>query len=104
MDIRGAAADDDAQQFAYLDWGNAGLGVCKDLNNNNNADKTRPGNGGNLCNPSSDDNTTVTEYLSFTFDKDVIIQNLWFNNNHDGGFGAGDQVSIDGGLFNVATG
>jgi hypothetical protein len=105
--ITGKAADDDAQQFAYLDWGNAGLGVCKDLYDDSKADKTRSRNSGNLCNPSSDDNTTVTEYLSFIFDKDVIISNLWFNNNHDGGFNVGgvqDNVMIDGSVRNVATG
>jgi hypothetical protein len=99
-----ASNDNDAQQYAYLDWGNAGLGVCKDLTANGTPNNTNPGSGANECAPSSDDNTTVSEYLSFVFDKDVIISNLWFNNNHDGGFGTGDQINIDGSLFNVATG
>jgi hypothetical protein len=100
--IKGYATNDnDPAQFAYLDWGTAGLGVCKDATG---ADTTYPGSGTNRCSPSSDDNVTVGESLSFVFDKDVIIQNLWFNNNHDGGFSLGDQVSIDGILHDVATG
>lgn len=103
--IKGHATNDnDPTQYAYLDWGNAGLGVCKDLTSGGTANNQSPGSGANECSPSSDDNTTVAESLSFVFDKDVIIQNLWFNNNHDGGFGSGDQISIDGSLFNVATG
>jgi hypothetical protein len=58
----------------------------------------------NNCNPSSDDNVTTNEYLSFVFDRDVTINNLWFNNNHDGGFGAGDMVKIAGLDFAVMTG
>jgi len=100
----GATTDDDNTQYAYLDWGNAGLGVCKDLVSGGVADNKNSGSGANECGPSSDDNTTVNEYLSFIFDKDVVIQNLWFNNNHDGGLGAGDQISIDGTSLAVATG
>ena len=111
--IKGHATNDnDPTQYAYLDWGNAGLGVCKDLTSGGTANNQSPGSGANECSPSSDDNTTVAESLSFVFDKDVIIQNLWFNNNHDGGFnnpkGSNgtdvDMVSIDGNLFAVETG
>jgi len=87
-----ASNDDDAQQFAYLDSGNAGLGACKDVNN------------ANQCTPSSDDNVTDFEYLSFVFDQDVTINNFWFNNNHDGGFDADDLVTIDGNAYSVLTG
>ncbi len=105
MTITGHATDDDdSQQYAYLDWGNAGLGSCKDAVNLAAVNATHSGSGSNNCRPSSDDNITTNEYLRFVFDHDVIINNLWFNNNHDGGFGAGDQVRIDGDLFNVATG
>ncbi len=99
-----ATDDDDAQQYAYLDWGNAGLGVCKDLIAGAVADVKRPGESGNQCEPSSDDNTTANEFLTFVFDQDVQITNFWFNNNHDGGFGAGDKVSIDGSEYAVMTG
>ncbi len=103
--ITGHASDDnDAQQYAYLDWNKAGLGVCKDVSSGVVPNVKRPGNSGNQCNPSSDDNITTNEYLTFVFDRDVVISKLWFNNNHDGGFGAGDKVSIDGSLYDVMTG
>lgn len=75
----------DTQQFAYLDWGNAGLGVCKDTTGGG-ASGANTGSGANSCDPSSDDNVTTNEYLEFMFDQDVIVKNLWFNNNHDNGF------------------
>ena len=85
--------DNDGTQYAYLDWGRAGLGVCKDLlaGASTGADT---GSGTNKCNPSSDDNVTNHEYLDFTFDQDVTVDKLYFNNNHDGGFDQGDKVSI----------
>lgn len=100
----GASTDNDAQQYAYLDWGNAGLGACKDLVSGATADNKTPKSNVNECNPGSDDNVTVGEWLSFIFDRDVLISKLWFNNNHDGGFGSGDKILIDGSQFNVATG
>lgn len=103
LEITGHATnDDDANQFAYLDWGNAGLGVCKDAIGAPTG--AQPNNSTNSCQPSSDDNVTVGEYLEFVFDEDVVVDNLWFNNNHDGGFGAGDQVKINGVSYAVATG
>lgn len=86
--------DDDDQQFAYLDWGRAGLGVCKDVTSSSIINMATTGNTTNRCSPSSDDNVTNEEYLDFTFDQAVTVENLWFNNNHDGGFDAGDKVSI----------
>jgi len=86
--------DDDDRQFAYLDWGRAGLGVCKDVTSASIIDVATTGNTTNRCNPSSDDNVTNEEYLDFTFDQAVTVENLWFNNNHDGGFDAGDKVNI----------
>jgi len=59
--------DDDSQQFAYLDWGNAGLGVCKDLVAGASTG-ANPGSGTNKCNPSNDDHVTTHAYLDFTFD------------------------------------
>ncbi len=98
ISITGHATDDtafndnsnDLKQFAYLDWGNAGLGVCKDATPSG----ANPDNRSNSCLPSSDDNVTTNEYLEFLFDQDVVIENLWFNNNHDGGFDSGDKVDI----------
>ena len=105
-----ASADtDDNVQYAYLDRGNAGLGVCKDLNAAGvTALNTAQGNtGSNLCAPGSDDNVTFTEVLHFAFSEDVMINNFWFNNNHDGGFGQDatqDQVGIGGSLYDVGLG
>lgn len=106
--IRGHATNDtpssDLTQYAYLDWGNAGLGVCKDLTAQGVANNQSPGSDTNECNPSSDANVTVGESLSFVFDRDVLISNLWFNNNPAGGFGVDDKVSIDGVAYVVETG
>jgi len=102
MHITGHATnDDDPRQFAYLDWANAGLGVCKDASS---VDMAHKGDGTNRCSPSNDDNVTNQEYLEFVFDQDVTVDNLWFNNNHDGGFGAGDMVTIAGMAYAVSTG
>ena len=99
-----SSADDDNTQYAYLDWGKAGLGVCKDVISVAMVDTTHPGNKANNCNPNNDDNTTNNEYLQFVFDKNVLIKNIWFNNNHDGGLTAGDQATIAGNQYNIATG
>ena len=105
LEITGHATNDnvgDDEQFAYLDWGNAGLGVCKDALGA--PSLANPNSGANSCNPRSDDNVTVGEYLEFVFDQNVLVENLWFNNNHDGGFGAGDMVKINGVDYPVMTG
>jgi len=104
VSITGHASTDntgDNTQFAYLDWGNAGLGVCKDTTSPN---VSHPGSGTNRCSPDSDDNVTTGEWLEFVFNTDVIIDAFWFNNNHDGGFGAGDKVNIGGQPYAVALG
>jgi len=104
LDITGSASnDDDAVQYAYLDAGNAGLGTCKDLLDDTSAN-TITNSGSNLCDPSNDDNITTNEALHFVFTQDVIIENLWFNNNHDGGFDTGDKINIDGVVYDVTTG
>jgi len=86
LKITGTATNDnDNQQFAYMDKGNAGLGSCKDLNSSN------------QCAPSSDDNVTADESVHFTWDSDIIITGIWFNNNHDGNRSLqGDTISIAG--------
>jgi hypothetical protein len=97
--IKGYSTEDnDAQQYAYLDWGTAGLGVCKDLSST-----PEPGNSGNKCFDRADDNVTIDEYLSFIFTENVFVK-FWFNNNHDGGFGSSDFVKINGRDFNPADG
>ena len=102
LEITGHATnDDDPDQFAYLDWNHAGLGVCKDGTGGSGA---HSGSGSNRCDPSSDDNVTVGEYLQFSFDTAVVVNNLWFNNSHDGGFDSADKVTIDGVGYDVTTG
>ncbi len=95
--------------YAYLDWNNAGLGVCRDLIDGASADDTHTGSSANECSPSSDDNVTGGddhyEILHFTFDTngqgDATVM-FWFNNNHDDGLGAGDVVGIDDGTTDTS--
>ena len=96
-----AGNDDDTNQFAYLDWGNAGLGVCKDAEGAPSGSNT--GSSANSCAPRSDDNVTIHEYLEFSFNQDVVIENIWFNNNHDNGFDGGDEITIGGVDYAVET-
>lgn len=87
--------------FAYLDRGTAGLGVCgfvTDLGaqGNSGSNKCLDAAGGSAA---GDDNVTTTEALSFVFSEAVTITNIWFNNNHDGGFGQDDiqdLINIEG--------
>jgi len=91
-----ASNDNDNQQYAYLDWRHAGLGVCKDVNN---ADTAFTGSSSNQCSSgASDDNVTNNEYLRFYFAQDVMVSNLWFNNSHDNpnNFVASDRITIGG--------
>lgn len=103
LDITATQNGDPA--FAYLDWGHAGLGVCGYVDAND-VNDLNPGSGSNVCNPSSDDNVTTGESLSFLFDTNVIIDKIWFNNTHDPDYtilfaNGGDQISIDGVLVNA---
>ena len=88
------STDDDPLAFAYLDWNHAGLGVCGDVYNTG----AHPNSGRNVCNPGSDDNVTIGEMLYFTFDTNVIIERIWFNNTHDRDWtiDGGDYVLING--------
>ena len=91
--------------FAYLDWNHAGLGVCGDVDAQD-VNVLNPGSGANVCNPSSDDNVTFGESLSFMFDVNVVIEKIWFNNTHDPDYtilfaNGGDQISIDGAAVNA---
>ena len=69
--------------YAYLDQGNAGLGVCKTINS------------GNQCTPNSDDNVTPKESLFLHFDQTVELAQVVFRN---GGHG----TSFDG-FFELAV-
>lgn len=63
-----SVSDSDAvpDYFAYLDSGNAGLGVCKGLT------------GSDQCDPGDDDNLTTGELLTLTFDREVTISEIVF--------------------------
>jgi len=74
---------DEVEVFAYLDANKAGMGVCGKLEGGATTG-AKHGSGDNICDPSSDDNVTEDESLMFVFNEAVIIDTLWFNNNHDG--------------------
>lgn len=75
----------DTSSYAYLDSGNAGLGVCQNYS------------GANQCNPSSDDNVTVDEVLSVSFDQQAAIDfsaTVFREENH-GIFDPSIEINID---------
>jgi hypothetical protein len=83
--------------YAYLDSGNAGLGVCQNLDGSPAANMAHPGSTANLCLPSSDDNVRQFEKLSLVFNTNVVIGSIWFNNNHDTDFSLlGNTINIGG--------
>ena len=68
-------AGDNLESWAYLDAGDAGLGVC-----------SLGLKGNNQCNPNSDDNVTVNEVLQITFDQLVSIdfsQTVFKDDSHN---------------------
>lgn len=76
--------------YAYLDFGNAGLGVCETSD----------------CNGSPDDNVGAGELLKIVFDKAVTITTLSFRNaTHGTSFGSNDffAVAVDGGSFSTMS-
>lgn len=76
----------------YLDSGHGGLGVCGVL-----VGSTNP-----QCNPTSDDNIANGEILILSFDRAVTVNQMWFNNRHDGdGSLSGDKVKIAGTSYSV---
>jgi hypothetical protein len=79
--------------FAYLDKGDAGLGVCGALDS------------AAQCNPSSDDNVTDGEYLTFSFSEDAWVNSLSVNTNHDPvkNFAVGEGVLLNGAYTDVTT-
>ena len=73
--------------FAYLDYGDAGLGVCE-------SDKG--------CVGSTDDNVGANELLKIVFGQQVTLTNLSFRNaTHGTSFGSNDYfaVAVDGSSF-----
>ena len=63
----------DTAAFVYLDKGKAGVGVCGEVTSTQ------------QCNPSSDDNVTVNEWLNLSFDQIVSIdlaKSLFRGANH----------------------
>ncbi|MEH6402933.1 MAG: PEP-CTERM sorting domain-containing protein [Sneathiella sp.] len=86
--VTATGKDGASNAFAYLDSGNAGLGVCKVLD------------GGNQCDPSNDDNVTDLEILNLSFDQDITIDSITFKDaNHQTVLLAGGSLdfSVDGG-------
>ena len=101
LDITGTNSGGSA--YAYLDAGNAGLGVCGAPASGATVNAAT-NSGSNRCNPASDDNVTTGEALQFVFDVDVLINDLWLNNNHDADASLfGDTVNIGGSPFTFTT-
>lgn len=99
----GGAGDNDGQQYAYLDWGNAGLGACKDLRASG-ATGSNNGAKANVCSRGKDSNVNAGEFLEFVFSQDVVVDNLWFSDTAKGGFRPGDVVYIDGAEYGLEKG
>jgi hypothetical protein len=101
VDIKGynTSTGTSVQKFVYLDSGTGGMGVCNKLITDTNSSLTN-----NVCSKSNDDNVTTGEYLNFVFDHAVTVDNLWFNNNHDGHFNSSSTVNIAGLDYSVKTG
>ena len=97
-----------AAAFVYLDRNTGGMGVCSSGVDPDKANKTT-NSGANLCgyprSAASDDNVTNNELLTLKFDRDVIIETLWFNNFHDvDGSLLGDQITIGGSDYTFTNG
>ncbi|HWP84701.1 MAG TPA: hypothetical protein VNN17_05895, partial [Terriglobia bacterium] len=104
LTITGSSIAAGTGAYAYLDSGFGGLGVCSFLLGSATTGP-KPGSSANLCNPSSDDNATAGDALSFVFDVDVIIDTIWMNNNHDGDTSLlGDTMSIGGADYTFTNG
>ena len=105
LDISGTK--DGNAAFAYLDsvsgGYDAGLGVCGSIGGYSTG--ARPNNKGNICNPSDDDNVTSGEVLHLVFTSNVVIDTLWFNDNHDSDFSLyNNTIDIGGGSYSFGTG
>ncbi|GMQ84051.1 MAG: hypothetical protein BMS9Abin06_0803 [Gammaproteobacteria bacterium] len=86
VNASGQSADGTQDYYAYMDSGNAGLGVCEAL--------TASGR----CSPSSDDNVTFDELLRLDFNQPVSLSDITFiNGNHGNTFDGVFELSVDGG-------
>jgi len=86
LSASGSSPDGSIPYNAYLDSGNAGLGVCQNLTSSY------------QCTPSSDDNVTYLENLILTFDQEVNIEQTTFvNGSHGTNFLGSFDMTIDGG-------
>ena len=87
---------DNLKSWAYLDQGNAGLGVCSQgLKTDRKGD--------NQCNPGSDDNVTENEVLAISFDQLVSIdfsQTVFRDGGHHVHTPSID-ISLDGSSWNL---
>jgi len=90
--LTASATFNGSDAWAYLDQGNAGLGVChQGLKTDN--------KGENQCNPGSDDNVTQNEILNIAFDQRVsfnFINSLFRGANHGKLTSGNIDFSIDG--------
>ncbi|WP_375230312.1 VPLPA-CTERM sorting domain-containing protein [Roseobacter sp. S98] len=69
----------DGTAFAYFDHGGAGLGVCKSPRSGVTFGEGRTGAGrGNDCSDAGDDNVTVTETVTISFDQAFNLSELSF--------------------------
>lgn len=98
--VTATGTDAGGNAFAYLDKGNAGLGVCSTLG-------TLDVNGvptANQCDPSNDDNVTGGEAVKLDFGRLVSLDSLELvDANHNTSFAGTFDVSIDGGaLISIA--
>ena len=105
FDVSITATNAGADAYAYLDRATGGLGVCKKLNSTGDSKVNKKTNSGtNLCLDSSDDNITRDEALHIVFNTDVIIETMWFNNNHDTDHSLlNDSINIDGNPIQLLT-
>ena len=86
LNASGQSADGQTPYYAYLDSGNAGLGVCQQLT------------ASLQCTPSSDDNVTYNEQLRLDFDQTVTLSEITFvNGNHGTAFEGVFELAVDGG-------
>ena len=86
--------------YVYFDSGTAGIGVCSSgLTGTKSVDTAYYGDSTNMCYNSADDNVTIRESLTFTFNETTSLDSIWLNDNHDDGTMVGVTVllSVNGG-------
>jgi len=86
LNASGQSADGLQNYYTYLDSGNAGIGVCKQLT------------ASFQCTPSSDDNVTYNEQLRLDFGRSVTLSEITFvNGDHGTAFDGVFKLAVDGG-------